>query len=152
MEKKIKKCVSECRWNFGIQIFMVLGFTFVFGILGLMATLSWWSIPISFVLANIMVFINTNNSYFSFQEISTSVRVETTPNNILADSNIGKSEFKLGYVSLEILGDSDTEGKSVCKITHIDGKYVEGVNIIIPKSEIFKKEKFYWKQSFKPIG
>lgn len=78
--------------------------------------------------------------------------METNPNTVITDSNIGKTEFKLGYICLKIIGDSDTKGYSVCKITHIDGKYVEGVNMILPNSEIFKKQKFYWKQTFKPIG
>jgi hypothetical protein len=138
---KIKECIGECKFNLYVSLFLFFGFWFIF-MFFLAFVISWWSIPIGIFMGLLVTITRGGDAYFTYQDSTTNVNV----------GQMTSSSSKLSYINLKIVGDSDEFGKMICKVESIDGKYIDGVTLKLPKSEIFVKKRYFWKQTFKAIG
>ena len=155
MEKNIQNCISQCKGSlfYGIFRFFIIWMC----ITPIMFfSVGWWSIPLGMATSLLLLLLVSDNSYyFTYQETTTDIKVNIntiTPNTT-------KTKTRLSYITLEISTwvDKDDprnfsgEDEFVCQVQQIDGRSGKGIELILPASQVFKKQKYFWKQTFKPI-
>ena len=116
----------------------------------------WLSIPLGLGVSLLLVLISEGSYYFTYQETTTSIKVNI--NTITP--NTSKTKTKLSYIIISDIStwvDKDDprnfsgEDEFVCQVQQIDGRSGKGIELILPASQVFKKQKYFWKQTFKPI-
>jgi len=154
MEKNIEKCISKCKTDLFFGIFRFFIIWMCITPIGFFSV-GWWSIPLGLVMSLLLVLISDSSYYFTYQETTTDIKVNI--NTITP--NTSKTKTKLSFITLDLTTwvDEDNslntsgEDEFICQVKQIDGRSGKGIELILPGSQIYKTQKYFWKQTFKPI-
>lgn len=154
MENNIKKGITQCKYSFWRDL---VGFTLLTIVMVIcMYGAAHWSLILSILsgigLSLFMILLNRETYYFTYQEIETKLQVDSESTE-KKYHQITSSVKKLEFLVLKIKELDSDSTKIACQIMYVDKRYVGNSNMVtvLPKSEIFKINKFFWKQTFKSI-
>jgi hypothetical protein len=108
------------------------------------------SFLVGLVFTLIVILVNRETFYFTFQEIETILEISGTQ-QVTKEYTTKSSIKRLEFLRVKVKEIGTDPNKVVCHVTHIGEKYVNDLHMVLPKSQIYKRNKFFWKQTFKPI-
>jgi hypothetical protein len=155
MENNIKKGITQCKFHFWADL---IGFTLLAMVTAIcMYGAAHWSLILSILcgvgLCLFMILLNRETYYFTYQEIETKLQVDGKQQITDKEYQLTSSVKKLEFLELKLKELDSDPTKTACQIMYVDKRYVGNSNMVtvLPKSEIFKINKFFWKQTFKSI-